>query len=85
MVYVNMTQKIRAEVVAILDQYGRKSADAEDAGFCRGMEWLDKHGLVYENSELGKEGIQNLKKLALKFPKVTIVMNHLGGPHPPQN
>ena len=42
------------------------------------MSLLEQHNLVYD----AMGDLRKLKEVALKFPKVTIVLNHLGGPGP---
>ena len=42
------------------------------------MSLLEQHGLVYD----AMGDLKQLKVVALKFPNVTIVLNHLGGPGP---
>jgi len=58
----------------------RNSVD--DEVFCKGMALMEKHNLSYEWVDLRANGAQKalgfLKEIALKFPKVRIVMNHLG-------
>ena len=58
-------------------------ADAEDAAFCRGMQFLADHNLSFEWSGFSptfyyKRGLRKLQAIATKFPTVTIVMNHCG-------
>jgi predicted TIM-barrel fold metal-dependent hydrolase len=52
--------------------------DASDLQFCAGLACLQRLGLVYEG--LGELGA--LKAVALKFPGLTVVLNHLGAPPP---
>lgn len=54
-----------------------------DAGFVRLMDFLEKHDLVYEWNQFNLQNYAEkqlplLKEIALKYPKVKIVMNHCG-------
>lgn len=57
----------------------------ENEGFVRGMGLLEKYNLVFEwvgfftkPGGFNEDSFPTLKKVAQRFPKVTIVMNHLG-------
>lgn len=54
-----------------------------DAGFVKLMDFLEKHDLVYEWNQFNLQNYAEkqlplLKEIALKYPKVRIVMNHCG-------
>jgi len=54
-----------------------------DAGFCKLMDFLEKYDLVYEWNQFNlaryaEKQLPLLKEIALKYPKVKIVMNHCG-------
>lgn len=58
-------------------------ARAEDPNFCKGMEFLAKHDLVFEWSgfspkRYNEKLLPSLRAIAEKFPTVRIVMNHCG-------
>lgn len=58
-------------------------SDPESEAFCRGIALLEKYDLSFDwvgfsLKRYNPESLANLKAIALKFPKVRIVMNHLG-------
>ena len=52
--------------------------DADDAAFCAGVAVLEELNLTLDGHGNDSEGFSRIKAVALKFPRLTIVLNHCG-------